>query len=160
MERSPDPPREGTPSKIAVAGHPLHPILVTFPIAFLIGALGSDLAYLIEYDPFWTRMSLWLLGAGIFMGTLAGITGAVELLAVRGIRRRAVAWNHFVASVMLLAIAFANWTHRLADPEAALLPWGLYLSVLGVLVVSFAGWLGGALVFEHQLGVEQEEDAE
>lgn len=142
---------------MAVAGHPLHPMLVTFPIAFLLGTLASDLVYLYDGDPFWARMSIWLVGAGTVMGVAAGVTGTAELLSVRGIRRRPAAWNHFVVSVMLLAAAFANWMWRLDDPAAAIYPWGLALSVLTAALVGYAGWLGGSLVFEHQIGIEQEE---
>jgi uncharacterized membrane protein len=105
-------------------------------------------------------MSLWLVGAGTVMGVLAGIVGTAELLAVRGIRRRAAAWNHFVASVMLLAVAFANWMWRIPDFEAAVWPWGLAMSALGAVLVAVAGWLGGGLVFEHQIGVAEEEDGD
>lgn len=158
MERPPDPPQRGAPSKVAVVGHPLHPALVTFPIAFFLGAAGTDLVFLIDPDPFWARMSLWLLGAGSFMGTVAGLSGAVELLAVRRIRRRPEAWHHFVAAVMLLGTGFANWSMRVADPVEAFWPWGLYLSLLGAALVVFSGWLGGALVFRYQLGVEDDDE--
>lgn len=156
MQQSPDPELTSTPSAVAVAGHPLHPMMVTFPIAFLLAALPSDMAYLYFGDPFWARMSLWLVGAGTLMGTLAGIAGTIELFSIPGVRRRVAAWNHFVASVMLLSVSFANWAWRLPDMEAAIAPWGLAMSVLTALMVGFAGWLGGGLVFEHQIGIENE----
>jgi uncharacterized membrane protein len=157
MEKSPDPAvGEPTGTTVAVAGHPLHPMMVTFPIAFLLGALATDLVFLFEGDRFWARMSFWLIGAGTLMGILAGIAGTVELLAVRGIRRRAEAWNHFVVAVVMLAVATANWIWRLPDLEAVW-PWGLYMSGLTALLVAFAGWLGGTLVFEHKIGIDDEE---
>lgn len=156
MEQAPDPPEDGTPTAVAVSGHPLHPMLVTFPIAFLTATLPSDVAFLYFGDPFWARMSFWLVGIGTLMGVLAGIAGTIELLAIPGIRRRVAAWNHFVASVVLLAVSFANWVWRLGDVEAAVAPWGVAMSALGVMMVVFAGWLGGGLVFEHQIGVENE----
>ncbi len=157
MERYAEPPSQGTRTAVAVKGHPLHPMLVTFPIAFLISVPGSDLAFLLTGDPFWARTSFWLLGVGTAMGFVAGLSGTVELLAVRGIRRRAAAWSHFVAAVMLLAVAFANWFLRLGDPVGAIWFWGLYMSGLGALLVAGAGWIGGHLVFEHQVGVVDEE---
>lgn len=156
QEPSPEPELNATHSAVTVSGHPLHPMLVTFPIAFLTAALPSDVAFLYLGDAFWARLSLWLLGAGTLMGTLAGIAGTVELLSIPGIRRRVAAWNHFVVSVMLLAVSFANWAWRLQDIEAAVAPWGLAMSALTLALVVFAGWLGGGLVFEHQIGVENE----
>ncbi|ARP96085.1 DUF2231 domain-containing protein [Bordetella genomosp. 13] len=147
---------EGTTTVVAVSRHPLHPALVTFPIAFIVGALPADLAYLWLADEFWARAALWLLGAGTLMGTLAGITGTVELLAVEGIRHRAAAWSHFVMAVMLLSVSFINWFTRLPDAQAAVFPMGLYLSALGVALVGAAGWLGGKLVFEDQVGIHDE----
>lgn len=153
MERFAIPDKLGATSQVAVKGHPLHPMMVTFPIAFLLGVFASDLAYLYFEDPFWARAGLWLVGAGAVMGTLAGIVGTVELLVVKGIRRRAAAWSHFIAAVMLLSVAFANWFWRIGNAEAAIMPVGLFLSGLGAFLVVFAGWLGGALVFEHQVAV-------
>lgn len=149
--------RKPTEAKTAVAlgSHPMHPMVVPFPIAFLITALASDLAFLATADEFWARLSLWLLGGGVFMGVVAGGIGAAELLIIRSIRRRAAAWSHFVVAVMLLSVAFLNWFMRLSDPVAALYPWGLGLSVLGFLLVSAAGWLGGKLVFEERVGVQE-----
>lgn len=152
-----DPPPQGAPSRVAVAGHPLHPMLVTFPIAFLAGLPASDLAYWYTGDPFWARVSLWLAGSGSVMGLVAGIAGTVELLAVKGIRRRAASWSHFIAAVMLLSVAFANWGLRLPDPQAVIFPLGFYLSVLGAGMLGLAGWLGGKLVFEHQVGVVEDD---
>jgi len=130
-------------------------MVVPFPIAFLITALATDVAFLFTADEFWLRLSLWLLGAGTFMGIVAGLIGAAELLIITSIRRRAAAWSHFVVAVMLLSVAFLNWFIRWSDPIEALLPWGLALSVLGLLLVSVAGWLGGKLVFEERVGVKE-----
>ena len=60
----------GVPSTAAVAGHPIHPMLVVFPISFLVAVLASDLAFWGTNDPFWARASNWLLGAGVVMGSL------------------------------------------------------------------------------------------
>lgn len=92
------------------------------------------------------------------MGVLAAVTGTVELLAVSGIRRRPASWNHFVVAVMLLAVEFVNWLYRLPDAQASIVPTGLYLSTLGVVLVAAAGWMGGHLVFEHQVGTESPPD--
>ena len=144
---------KGTGTVVAISRHPLHPMLVTFPIALLVSGFASDMAYLFLSDPFWARMSIWLVGIGTFMGILAGTTGAIELLAVAGIRRRAAAWNHFVMGTMLLAVGFTNWFWRLPDAAAAILPLGIYLSFISVLLVTVTGWMGGKLVFDEEVGI-------
>src|SRR5690606_27005776 len=100
---------EGTPTAVTLGSHPLHPMLVTFPIAFLMAAPASDLAFILTGDAFWARMSLWLVGAGAAMGLVAGIAGTAELLAIPSIRQRAAAWSHFVVAVTLLSVALLNW---------------------------------------------------
>jgi len=150
----------GTTSQVAIARHPLHPMLVTFPIAFYMGALGADAAFWFTGDEFWSRGALWLLGAATIMGTLAGITGTIELLSVPDIRHRAASWSHFVAAVMLLSVGAINWLFRLREPVDAILPQGIFLSALGAALVGMAGWLGGKLVFEHQVGIHEEDQGE
>src|SRR5690625_4576401 len=140
MEKLARPLPKGTDTVVAIRRHPLHPMLVTFPIALLICGFGSDLAFWWFEDQFWARMSLWLLGIGTLMGIVAGTSGAVELLMVGGIRRRAAAWNHFVMGTMLLAVSFTNWFWRWPDFTDAVLPLGIYLSFLSVLLVGLTGW--------------------
>lgn len=149
-------------SKIALAGHPIHAMLVTFPIALVVGTLGADLFWWLTADPFFARVGLWTSGWGFGMGVLAAVAGTAELLAGRGIRRRPESWTHAVVAMMLLATIGANWGLRLYDPEDAVLPWGALLSLGGFVFVGLAGWQGGKLVFEHQIGVmigEEEDEA-
>lgn len=150
----------GVGSRIALAGHPLHAMLVTFPIALIAATLGADIFWWLLADPFFARVGLWTSGWGFGMGVLSGVAGTAELLAGPGIRRRPESWGHAVAAMMLLATIGANWGLRLVDPQAAILPWGLILSVGGLVFVGFAGWQGGKLVFEHQIGVMIQEDEE
>ena len=63
----------GIVSTVAIASHPLHPLLVTFPIAFLVAAAGTDIGYWLTSDPFWARASVWLIGAGFAAGLAAAL---------------------------------------------------------------------------------------
>ena len=139
-------------SAIAVAGHPLHAMMVHFPIALVISTLGVDIFYWWTGDVFWREVGLWSAGAGFGFGILAAIVGTVELLAVPGIRVRVASWNHATAAMVLLAIAGMNWGLRLYFPEQVL-PHGLFLSVLASAATGFAGWHGGKLVFDHGVGL-------
>ena len=139
-------------SAIAVAGHPLHAMLVHFPIALVICALGIDLLYWLTADVFWVRVGLYATGAAFAFGVLASVVGTLELLAVPGIRVRVASWNHAVAGLTLVAVAGANWGLRLTNPEAVL-PHGLLLSVLAAIITGLAGWYGGKLVFDHGVGL-------
>jgi len=67
-------------STAQILGHPLHPMLVAFPIAFFVGTFVSDLVYLVRGDVFWARVSFWLLAAGLAMGALAALAGFTDFL--------------------------------------------------------------------------------
>jgi uncharacterized membrane protein len=139
-------------STIAVAGHPIHAMLVHFPIAFVVATLGIDIFYWWTADPFWVAVGMWSAGAAFGFGVLASLVGTLELLAVPGIRVRVASWNHAVAAMVLLAITAANAGIRIYGDED-ILPNGLMLSALGTMAVAFAGWHGGKLVFDHGVGL-------
>ncbi len=139
-------------SVVALVGHPIHVMMVHFPIAFVIATLGVDVFYWWSGDPFWARVGLWSAGFAFWTGVAASIVGTAELLLVRGIRLLEASWSHAVAAMTLVAITGANWGERLFNPEL-ILPHGLALSVLASVMVGFAGWHGGKLVFDHGVGV-------
>jgi len=141
-----------TETRIAVAGHPIHAMLVAFPIALAVCTLGADALYWWTGDSFWARAAFWAIGGGFLMGLLAGVTGTIELLMVPGIRARAPSWTHFVLAVALLAMLGANFGVRLDGHESAVLPYGVLLSSLCVAFTGLTGWHGGKLVFDYQLG--------
>lgn len=142
-----------TESQIAIAGHPIHAMLVAFPIALTMCTLGADAFYWWTGDVFWARAALWASGMGFILGLLAGLSGTVELLLVPGIRARAASWTHFVIAVMLLSILGANWGYRLGvGYEQAVLPWGLLLSAFAAGFTAITGWHGGKLVFDYHIG--------
>jgi uncharacterized membrane protein len=139
-------------SAVALVGHPIHVMMVHFPIAFVLATLGVDVFYWWSGDPFWLRVSLWSTGIAFLTGVAASIAGIAEILLVRGIRALEASWSHGVAALTLVAILGANWGLRLVDPESVL-PHGLILSGLGAVMTGFTGWHGGKLVFDHGIGV-------
>ena len=149
---------EDRESRLAIAGHPIHAMLVTFPIALLMSLLASDLAWVLTRDDFWARMSLWLAGGGSFMGLFAAIVGTIELMLIPAVRRHGMGWSHFVAAMVLISVAFSNWYLRLVvGPQDWILPWGLALSALGARLVMLAGWLGANLIFDHRIAIVDED---
>lgn len=147
-------------SKMSIGGHPIHPMLIHFPVAALIGLIGTDIAWLLTSDPFWARASLWLVGIGTVGGWISGSIGLLDLLIVAKIRRLVTAWCHGILAVMLLSLASLNWLLRIGEPQAAIIPWGLYLSLLGGLTIALTSYFGGQLVYDHAVGVDYEEAPE
>ncbi len=151
--------QESIPSRAAIGGHPLHPMLIHFPVAMLLALVGSDAAYVWTGDFFWARGSLWLAGVGALGGWISGLAGIIDLATVTRIRQLITAWCHSILAVMLLSLATFNWLLRLGDPAEYLIPWGLYLSLLTAALISVTGYLGGQLVYEHAVGVDLDEAA-
>ena len=139
-------------SKVALVGHPLHVMMVHFPVAFVIATFGIDVIYWWSGDEFWVRVGVWSSGFAFWSALAASVVGTAELLLVRGIRLLEASWSHAVAAMTLLAITGATWGEHLFKPEL-ILPHGLVLSALGSVMVGFAGWHGGKLVFDHGVGV-------
>jgi uncharacterized membrane protein len=141
-------------SRAAIAGHPVHPMLIHFPVAALIALVATDAAYLHGGDPFWARAGVWLAGVGALGGWFASVAGLIDLLTVAKIRRLITAWAHAVMAVMMLSMATLNWQLRLGeDPGVYVMPWGMAMSLLTAFFISLAAYLGGRLVYENAVGV-------
>ncbi|MCQ3972052.1 MAG: hypothetical protein DPW09_01255 [Anaerolineae bacterium] len=144
---------QGVSSTAAIARHPIHPMLIVFPIAFFIGLLATDLGYWWTADPFWARVSLWSAGAGLVTGVLAAVFGLVDFLTIGRAREHKAGWIHFLGNATVLVLALVSLWWRWQDPVTAVLPWGLTISaIIGVLLI-VTGWLGGELVYRHMIGV-------
>jgi uncharacterized membrane protein len=152
MNRRPNTPDPAATAK--VAEHPVHPMLIYFPIAFLAGAFLADIAYAIDGDPGFARGAVWLLGLGVVTALLAALAGFADFLGDSRIRRIGDAWQHMIGNLVAVVLAIANLIVRLeAGAEAGVVPVGLLLSAAVVVVLVFTGWKGGELVFRHRVAV-------
>jgi uncharacterized membrane protein len=134
-------------------GHPIHPMLVPFPIAFFIGAFLADLVSLRTGDAFWPRAAFWLLAGGLAGAVLAALAGLTDFLGDRRIRGLSDAWMHMLGNVTAVAIEAVNLVLRLHDPAAAIASPGVYLSGAACVLLGFTGWKGGDLVYRHRIGI-------
>lgn len=144
--------RIGVPSTMTINGHPIHPMLVPFPIGFLVGALATDLAFWGTGDPFWARASLWLLAAGFVMGALAAVVGLTDFLRIERARTGSTGWVHFIGNAIALVLAVVNAYLRIGD-HAAALPVGIILSLITVAILLVTGWMGGELAYRYKIGM-------
>ncbi|MUL41982.1 DUF2231 domain-containing protein [Streptomonospora sp. PA3] len=144
---------EPTPSRAAIKGHPIHPMLVPLPIGMVIAALAADIGYLAEGSRAWALAATWLVGAGLFSGLIAAVPGFVDFLASRTIRRHPSALRHGAANGIVVVLLLVSFLLRLPDPQAAVLPSGLILTALSTAILAYSGWLGGELSYRHMFGV-------
>lgn len=143
----------GITSTVSVAGHPAHPVLIVFPVAFLVGAAGTDIGYWLTSDPFWARASLWLIGAGFGAGILAGITGFLDFFKIKRVRERSAGWLHMGGNVAALVLSLINLLLRQGNPAEPIVFTGLALSIVVATLLGITGWFGGELTFRHKVGV-------
>lgn len=143
----------GITSTVSVAGHPLHPVIVTFPVAFLVAAAGTDIGYWLTSDPFWARASVWLIGAGFAAGILAGITGFLDFTRIKRVRERSAGWLHMGGNVAALVLSLINLLLRQGNPAEPIVFTGLGLSIVVASLLGVTGWFGGELSFRHKVGV-------
>lgn len=143
-------------STAQISGHPIHPMLVPFPIAFFVGTFVCDLVYSQNADPFWFTASQWLLAAGVVMALLAALAGFTDLFSDARIRDLKVAWFHMGGNLLAVIVEAVNWYLRYDSGETAVIPTGLVLSIVAVLILLVTGWLGGEMVYRHRVGVTDE----
>lgn len=143
----------GVPSTVNIGGHPLHPLSIIFPIAFLAAGLGTDFGYWLTRDFFWARASLWLIGSGLVTGAIASVIGMSDFLQIERVRKRIAGWAHMILNVAILIFTAINFVLRLGDPAAAILPWGLILSLIVGTLTSVSGWYGTELSYRHKIAV-------
>jgi uncharacterized membrane protein len=143
----------GNPRSTAqISGHPLHPMLIPFPIVCFVGTLVVDLIYLNTGDAGWAEASRWLLGFGLGTAVLAAATGLIDYMGDDRIRRLGHALQHMLANVTVVVVEIVNLVTRLGNDEG-IGGLGVYLSGAAVLILLFSGWRGGDLVYIHRVGV-------
>ncbi len=142
-------------SKAQIKSHPIHPMLVAFPIAFLYGTLAFDAAgRLATWTGGWAT-GAYLSFAAIASGLVAAVPGLIDYLYAvpPNSSGRARATQHMLVNVSALAAFAVGWAFR---DRATLAPGAgtLLLEAAGVGLVTWGGWLGGTLVYRNQIGVD------
>jgi uncharacterized membrane protein len=149
----PDSLHNGLRSTARIGEHPIHPILVPFPIACFVGTFLTDLAYWRTGEMMWSDFSAWLVTTGVILGYLAAIAGLTDFLSNRLIRAQAPAWPHAIGNIVVLILATLNMLVHTHDAWTSVVPWGLVLSTVIVLILLFTGWMGWSMVYRHGVGV-------
>jgi uncharacterized membrane protein len=150
-------------SKAAIKGHPIHAMLVGFPIALYTAGLVSLIVYSAVRDPFWFRAAMTMWFAGVGMAALAAIFGAVDLFA--GVPReetatRRTGLKHMAFNVLALVLFTAGafmlldtW-QRAFDVATMDTVFPITIGAVGLLLTAAAGFQGWKLVQTHHVGVE------
>lgn len=147
------PPAHGHPRSTAqIGGHPIHPMLIPFPIVCFIGGFVADVMFALNGSPGWATASNWLIGVGLGMAVLAALAGITDFLGDQHVRGMATAVKHMLANVTAVVLEAVNLALRVNNQEFITAA-GIYISGVVVLILVYSGWLGGEMVFRHGVGV-------
>src|SRR5947209_5005299 len=142
-------------SRAQIASHPIHPMLVAFPVALFVVSLVFDLFSKASANAMWAAAGWYCVLAGLIGGAAAAVPGIIDLFGAvppaSSARRRGYLHGGLNVLVMALFIAVAAYRgSSAAAPDGV----SLALSGIGVVVLGISGWLGGTLVYRNQIGVD------
>ena len=143
-------------SKARIGNHPIHPMIVAFPIAFYTATFVCFLVFWRTGDPFWFQVAFYANIAAVCTALLAALPGFVDWMFIPiEHRARKVGLFHMIANVAALCLFTVNIfliKDKIGSADAdVLLP--LILTGVGVGLTTLAGFLGFELIGKHHVGV-------
>jgi uncharacterized membrane protein len=141
-------------SKVKLAGHPVHPMLIVFPLGLLATAVIFDIIFLVSGNSQWTIVAYYMIGAGIIGGLAAAVFGWLDWIAIpNGTRARRIGLWHGVGNVVVVGLFILSWLLRRENPDVP--PTGAIVAgVAAVVLALVTAWLGGELVDRLGVGVD------
>jgi uncharacterized membrane protein len=145
-------------SRAKLLGHPIHPMLVVFPLGLFVVAVVFDLLLVGTDNSTLALVSFWNIAAGIVGGLLAAVFGAIDWLAIpAGTRAKRIGLLHGVGNVIVVGLFALSWWMRWTSVDYVPSSAAIAVGILGVMLAAVTGWLGGELV--DRLGVGVDDDA-
>ncbi len=140
--------------KVRLLGHPIHPMLIVFPLGLLATAFVFDVIFLVTGESRWTQTAFYMLGAGVLGGLLAAAFGWIDWIAIpSNTRAKAVGLYHGLGNVLVMIVFALSWYLRYGNPlDPGAVP--IVLALIGVGGALVTGWLGGELVDRLGIGVD------
>lgn len=144
-------------SRAKLFGHPLHQMLIVFPLGLLVMSVIFDGIGLGSGNGIWHQCAFYMIGAGVVSGLLAALPGLIDWASIpMGTRAKAIGLWHGLGNVAVIALFAIAWLLRNGQPTLQQ-PGGMAL-VLSVIAVGLGGvtaWLGGELVDRLAVGVDK-----
>lgn len=149
-------------SKASIAGHPVHPMIIPFPLALWTTSFATDVLFYLTRSSVLPLISKYMLAAGCIGAVVAAVPGIIDWLSIKHPGTKRIADWHARLNIIALLIFAASLYLRMKAGGAHWVGYGLkvpfLLSFLGVILIAISGWLGGALSFEHGVGVKPQHD--
>jgi uncharacterized membrane protein len=135
--------------------HPIHPILIVFPIGLWVFSLVSDVIFMIAGNPVWKDVALYTLG-GIVGALLAAVPGFVDYFSMKDSHIKKIGTTHMILNLLAVVVFAGSFFLRLNGVNQYFLP--VLVSLIGVILISISGYLGGEMVYVHGVGIATQED--
>lgn len=143
-------------SRVKLLGHPVHPMLIVFPLGLLVMAVIFDILYALRQNPTFALVAFYDIAAGIIGGLLAAVFGFLDWLAIPGgIRAKRVGLMHGIGNVVVVVLFAISWLIRAGDPNRLPSSTAFIVALLGLALGTFTAWLGGELVDRLGVGVDR-----
>ena len=142
-------------SKATIYGHPIHPMLIPFPLALWTTSFVVVLLFYFIRHPTLLIISKFMIAAGCIGALAAAIPGIVDWLAIKNGDVKKVANWHARLNITALVVFAASLFLRLGSYSELVgrkLTIPFLLSLVGVILIAISGWLGGELAFRYGVG--------
>jgi uncharacterized membrane protein len=142
-------------AKARLLGHPIHPMLIVFPLGLLTTAAIFDIVYIVRHNGHLADLSYWMIASGVIGGLIAAVFGLIDWLSIpEGTRAKYVGLIHGLSNVVVMILFIVSWFMRRPNP-AALGVTAMMLGWIGIVIALFSGWLGGEMVYRLNVGVDR-----
>jgi uncharacterized membrane protein len=142
-------------SRVKLFGHPVHPMLIVFPLGLLATAVIFDILYLATRNPVLATVSFYMIAAGAVGGLLAAIFGLIDWLALpNNSRAKNIGLWHGIGNVVIVGLFAVSWLLRGNNANFVPDTLALLLSFAGVGLALITAWIGGELVYRLGVGVD------
>jgi uncharacterized membrane protein len=141
-------------SRAKLLGHPIHQMLIVFPLGLLAMALIFDIIHLVGGNGYWSEIAYWMMAAGVISGLVAAPFGLIDWLGIpAGTRAKRIGAWHGLGNLIVVVMYAASWLMRRPAPQDPMMV-AYALSFGGGIIALFTGWLGGELVDRLAVGVD------
>jgi uncharacterized membrane protein len=148
-------------SRANIGGHPIHPMLIPFPLALWATSFVVDVLFYFLRHPTLLVIAKFMLAAGCIAAVVAAIFGIIDWLAIQNGEVKKVANWHArlnVVALVVFAVSLFLRIGRYSDFVGRRLTIPFLLSFVGVILITISGWLGGELVFRYGIGQTTDEN--
>jgi uncharacterized membrane protein len=142
-------------SKTKIFGHPIHPMLIIFPLGLFVTAVICDVIQLFNHSTTLPIVSYYNIAGGILGGLIAAIFGFRDWTSIpKGTRARRIGAFHGIGNVILVGLFFVSWLMRREQPGFTPSALALVFSFAGIILGTLTAWLGGELVYRLDVAVD------